>query len=226
MAQSDSLPSAGVPDRFGVSGAGGWRLGAIGGVVGPAAFIGAWVVGSATTAGYSPVDDAISRLAAIGASTEPLMTAGFVVFGIGVPIYATALRRALGGLACWTAAVTGLATIGVAALPLDRSSAVDTWHGAAAGIAYLTLAATPLLARRPLRQRGRRRSAALSGLVAAATATSLALSLTGLPTGLFQRIGLTTGHLWIMGSATAILLARPGQSRTEGPGPAAAATGS
>jgi hypothetical protein len=139
------------------------------------------------------------------------MTAGFFVFGIGVPIYATALRQALGGLASVTAAVTGLATIGIAALPLERSTAVDTWHGAAAAVAYLTLAATPLLARRPLRERGHRRLAALSGLVGAVTATSLALSLTGLPTGLFQRIGLTTGDLWIMASATMIIVRRPAQ---------------
>lgn len=184
-------------------------MAALGGVLGPAAFVGAWVGGSATKAGYSPVDDAISRLAAVGASTRPLMTAGFVAFGIGVPLYATALRRALGGLAGVTAAATGLATLGVAALPLERSATVDTWHGAVAGVAYLTLAATPLLARRALRTRGQRRLAATSGLVAVVTTTSLALSLTGLPTGLFQRIGLTTGHLWIMGSATAILLTRP-----------------
>ena len=191
--------------------AGGWRLAAVGGVVGPAAFIGAWVVGSATKVRYSPVDDAISRLAAVGASTKPLMTSGFVVFGIGVPIYATALRRALGGLASVTAAVTGLATIGIAALPLERSAAVDKWHGAAAGIAYLTLAATPLLAGRTLRERGHRRLAALSGLVGVVTATSLVSSLTGLPTGLFQRIGLTAGDLWIMVSATTIIVRRPGQ---------------
>ena len=223
MGPFDSSASAGPPDKFELSAAGGWRLAAVGGVVGPAAFIGAWVVGSATKAGYSPVDEAISQLAAIGASTRPAMTGGFVVFGIGVAFYATSLRRALGGLAWVTAAATGLATIGVAALPLERSAAVDTWHGAAAGLAYLTLAATPLLARRPLRERSHRRLTALSGLVAVVTATSLALSLTGLPTGLFQRIGLTSGHLWIIGSATAILRARPARSPTESPAPTAAA---
>ena len=195
----------------------GWKLAAVGGVVGPAAFIGAWVVGSATKAGYSPIDDAISRLAAVGASTKPLMTAGFLVFGIGVPIYATALRRALGGLAAVAAAATGLATIGIAALPLERSAAVDTWHGAAAGIAYVTLAATPLLAGRTLRGRGHRRLAALSGLVGVVTATSLALSLTELPTGLFQRIGLTAGDLWIMVSAVAIIVRRPGRVSSRRP---------
>lgn len=211
VASSDSSAGAGVPDGSGVSAVGGWRLAAVGGVVGPAAFIGAWIVGSAAKPNYSAVDDAISRLAAVDADTKPLMTAGFLVFGIGVSIYATALRRALGRLAGLTAAAIGLATIGLAALPLDRSAAVDTWHGAAAGIAYLTLAGTPMLARRPLRERGHRRLAALSGLIAIVTATSLALSLTGLPTGLFQRIGLTAGDLWIMGSAAAIMLDRQDQ---------------
>lgn len=195
-----------------MSALGGWRQwAAVGGVIGPAAFIGAWIVGSATKSGYSAVDDAISRLAAVDAGTKPLMTAGFLAFGIGVPIYATALRRVVGLSASVAAATTGLATIGLAALPLGRSAAVDTWHGAVAGAAYLTLAGTPLLARRSLRERGHRRLAALSGLVAVVTATSLALSLTALPTGLFQRIGLTAGDLWIMGSAAAILLARQGQ---------------
>ncbi len=181
-------------------------MAAVGGVVGPAAFVAAWVVGSATKVDYSVVDDAISRLAAVDAGTKPLMTAGFLAFGIGVPIYATALRRALGGLAGAAAAATGLATIALAAVPLDRSRTVDNWHGAVAGVAYLALAGTPLLARGPLRERGHRRMAALSGLAAVVTATSLALSLTGLPTGLFQRIGLTAGDLWIMGSAAAIML--------------------
>ena len=207
MVPSDSSASAGVPVACGVSAAGGWKLAAVGGIVGPGAFIGAWVVGSATKAGYSPVDDAISRLAAVGASTKPLMTAGFVTFGLGVPVYAVALRRALGGLAWATAAATGLATIGIAALPLERSAAVDAWHGVAAGVAYVTLAATPLLGCRSLRERGCRRLAALSGLVGVVTAMSLALSLTGLPTGLLQRIGLTTGDVWIMATAIAVIVA-------------------
>ena len=44
-----------------------------------------------------------------------------------------------------TAVATGVATLAVAALPLDRSASVDTWHGVAATIGYVTLAATPVL---------------------------------------------------------------------------------
>ena len=61
------------------------RLLGLGGAIGPAAFISAWVIGGATKDGYSPVHDAISRLAAIGSSARPLMTAGFVAFGLAVP---------------------------------------------------------------------------------------------------------------------------------------------
>lgn len=200
-----------------------WRIAEVGGILGPAAFIGAWVVGSATETGYSPVDDAISRLAAMGASSRPLMTAGFLAFGVGVSTYGVGLRRALGGPAGVTATATGLATVAVAALPLERSVAVDRWHGAAAAIAYVTLAATPVLARRRLLERGHRRLGATSGPVALATATALAASLTT-PTGLFQRIGLTTGHLWIMASAST-MLGRPARTPRDGTGsPTAAAS--
>jgi len=180
------------------------RLAALGGVVGPAAFVGAWAVGSAVATNYSLLDDPISRLAAVGADTRPLMTTGFVVFGVGVPVFASALRRAIGGIAWTTVAATGIATIAIAAIPLDHSPAADTWHGVAATIGYVTLAATPLLAVRPLLERGRPGLARLGVICAAVSGTSLLLSTTRLPTGLFQRIGVTAGHAWIVASAVAI----------------------
>ena len=66
-----------------------WRVAAaLGGVVGPAAFIGAWSIGAAVTnREYSSIDDAISRLAAVGADTRALMTAGFITFGVALPVY-------------------------------------------------------------------------------------------------------------------------------------------
>lgn len=129
------------------------------------------------------------------------MTVGFVAFGVGVPLYAMASRVLIGGLGWITAAATGVATLAVAALPLDRSSAVDTWHGIAATTAYVTLAATPILSARRLSDRGCRRLARLGVVCAFVTASALALSATGLPTGLFQRIGLTAGDIWIIAAA-------------------------
>ena len=58
-----------------------------------------------------------------------------------------------GGLGLGHAAMTGVATLAVAAAPLDHSDAIDTLHGACATFGYVTLAATPLLAARPLEQR-------------------------------------------------------------------------
>lgn len=184
----------------------GQRLAALGGLVGPAGFITAWVVSGALTDGYAAVDDAISRLAAVDAPTRMLMTGGFVVFGVGVLGYASALRHGLAGWSWAAAATSAIATLGVAASPLDRSAALDTAHGVFAGIGYVALAATPLLAIAPLRRAGRSSWARAATGATAVAATCLALTLTGARQGLFQRIGLGAGDLWIM--ATAVALAR------------------
>lgn len=181
------------------------RTAALGGVVGPAGFIGAWVIGAATTsAPYSSIDDAISRLAAVGSDTRWLMTAGFVTFGVSLPAYAWALRSAIPGRAWLTAAATGLATLAVAATPLDRSDTVDRLHSIFAGVGYLTLAATPLLAASPLRAIGHPRLARFGIAAGLTSAAALALTTTSFPTGLFQRVGLTVSDAWIIASALAI----------------------
>jgi hypothetical membrane protein len=176
---------------------------ALGGVIGPAAFVGAWVTGGAATAGYSPVADAISRLAARGAATQPLMTAGFVAFGLAVPAYAAALRRAVPGRAWVAAAATGIATLGVAGVPLETGR--DALHDACAVTGYATLAAVPLLASRPLAAVGRRRAARASIATGALSSVCLLLSLAGPAHGLFQRAGLTIGDAWLVTSAVAII---------------------
>ncbi len=178
---------------------------ALGGVVGPVAFAAAWAAGAVLSDNLSPVHDAISRLAAIGANTRPLMSAGFVAFGLAVPVYAVALRQVVPGPAWITATVTGLATLGVALAPLDHSSAVDSLHAALAVLGYVTLAATPLLAYRPLMRGGHRRLARTAVIVGAVSGTALVLSLGGSWSGLFQRIGLTAGDVWLVASAVAIL---------------------
>ena len=179
---------------------------AVGGVVGPVAFIGAWLLGATTTSvDYSMVDDAISRLAAVGADTRSLMTTGFITFGVALPAFAAAHRRSIGGWGWVPATLTGLATLAVAATPLDRSSLVDTLHGVFATAGYVTLVAVPLASFVPLRSAGHDRIA-FTGLLAAAVSTmSLGLSSTGLPTGFFQRLGLTSTDLWII--AVALLMA-------------------
>ena len=181
------------------------RRAAIGGIVGPVAFVGAWLTLGATTDQYSPVDDAISRLAAVHASTRPAMTAAFVVFGLGMAAYAWALRPALTGASWIAALVSGIATLGVAAFPLDHSDAVDRLHGVCAGTGYVALAGAALLAVAPLTVAGRigwARCAAITGTIAG---IALALTLLGPHEGFFQRLGLTAGDVWIVASAIAVL---------------------
>ncbi len=185
------------------------RAAALGGIVGPTAFVGAWITGAAvTTRDYSAVHDAISRLAAIGNNSRSLMTAGFVGFGIGLPVYAVALRSAVGGKAWVAAVVTGAATLAVAALPLDRTAMIDTLHGLAAGVGYLSLAAIPLLAATSLARMDHRMLAGLGVVAGGVSTVSLLLTATSLPTGLFQRIGLTSTDVWVMLSAAAMVAGR------------------
>jgi hypothetical membrane protein len=184
------------------------RRWAWGGIAGPAAFVGAWTLGGALRHGYSPTEDAISRLAEVGASTRPLMTLGLVAFGVGVPAYAVALRHRLDGGAWLAATATGLATLCVAALPLGISSSGDLLHGAAATAGYATLAAVPLLAVRPLRASGQGAAAAISAAAGSVSALSLAATTLGTRHGLWQRAGLSIGDAWLVASAVAILVAR------------------
>jgi Protein of unknown function (DUF998) len=186
------------------------RRAALGGVVGPVTFLGAWVVGGAvTTAHYSPIHDPISRLAAIGTDTRGWMSAGLVGFGLGVPLYGVALRAAVSGRAWMGAVATGLATLGVAAAPLGRSATGDTVHGVFALAGYLSLASTPLLAAPSLVRKGQRTLASVGVASCGVTALALVLAATTTQRGLFQRIGLTSTHLWIVASALIILGSRP-----------------
>lgn len=183
----------------------GQRLLAAGGVVGPAAFAAGWVVLGATTSGYSPVNDAISELAAMPGATGRAMAAAFVVYGAGVSLYGVALRRALPGPAWMAGAVAGLATVGAAAFPLGSD---DPAHAVFAGIGYAGLAALPILAAAPLAASGRTAEARLSVATGVLSTALLLASLVGPAHGLLQRVGLTAGHLWIAASAVALLRGR------------------
>ena len=194
---------------------GGHRRLAAFGVAGPSAFVAAWAVGGLAATDYSAVDDAISRLAAVGAPTQTLMTAGFVTFGVAVPLYGLALRDAVPGPAWMSAVATGLATLGVAATPLDTSSRLDLLHGAFASTGYATLAAVPLLSAGPLRRAGAGRAATASLVAGVVSGVCLVATLAGPRHGLFQRLGLTAGDVWLACSAVWLLRRRSGGSRAQ-----------
>jgi hypothetical membrane protein len=174
----------------------------LGGVLGPLAFIAAWVGAGFAATDYSPVTDPISELAEVGAPTQAWMTAGFIVFGVGVAAFGVALRTVLPGLAGAAAIATGVCTLGVAAFPLGWN---DSAHGAFAGAGYATLALTPAFAALRLRIDGQRRWALWSLAASVVIAAALVLSVVWTRHGLWQRIGLTTGDLWIIACATTVL---------------------
>lgn len=170
---------------------------ALAGVVGPAAFIAAWGILGAGASNYSAVHDPISRLAASGAPTRAAMTAGLLALGTGLIPFAIALRDEVPGPAWAFAAGTGVSALGVAAAPLG-SPLSDDIHGVVATLGYATLAATPIAASVAMGGQDRRHWARIS--MAAGTVCGLCLLATiAVPArGLFQRVGLTAGHLWIM----------------------------
>jgi hypothetical protein len=157
------------------------------------AFAAAWIATSATTPDYSPVRDTISRLAATDAPHRGWMTAGFVVYGLGVTAFAVGdLRRSAPGPAWLVTAAAGVATVGVALTPLGPGES-DAAHWALAGAGYVGVALAPLLAV------PRSRWALAAGGVA--VACLVASTAAGDASGLFQRAGLTAAHAWIVASA-------------------------
>lgn len=189
-----------------------------GGVVGPGMFLFSWIVSALRTDGYSVVEDAISRLAAVDAPTRWLMSAGFVGFTVGVAMYAFGMRSALDGPAWIAALVASIATLGVAVFPLDHSGAVDLLHGAAAFTGYIALSALPLCAAPALARRGHLGAARLSRISGTISAMALAATLLGPAHGLFQRIGITVGDLWIAISALKLITRTPVPPSTQSAG--------
>ena len=176
---------------------------ALGGVVGPVAFVTAWAVCGARTDGYDPVDQAISQLASVHAPARAGMTAGLLAFAVGVVGFGLALRRVLPGPAWLSAVLTGVATLGVAALPLDGPAGDDV-HGAFAVAGYATLASAPLLAAGPFAERGLTTGARVSVVCGVVSAACLTATTIDPVSGLAQRAGLTAGDAWIVVTALAV----------------------
>jgi hypothetical membrane protein len=188
------------------------RAGAVCGIAGPVAFVSAWLVGGLLTDGYDPVEQAISQLARQGASTQPLMTAGLVAFGVLLPVWALPLGRELRSGAVRAAVVTaGVTTLAVAALPLTREpgGTQDLLHAVAAGTGYVAMALTPLLAVGALRRQGRTGVAAASAAVGLVSAGCLVGTVL-LPdvSGGLQRLGLGVVDAWHVVAACAVLRRR------------------
>lgn len=167
--------------------------------VAPIAMIGGWsLAGLRQPAGYSPIGQSISALAAHGATDRWIMTAGLALVGgchlvtaVGLPEVGVPGRALL--------ATGGAATLAVAALPQPASG-----HIVAAGIAFVSLALWPLPARIP----GRRAGLAVSALMSAMVGWLGVALVAGHLLGLSERILAGAESAWPL--AVALLLVRRG----------------
>ncbi|MDQ6798633.1 MAG: hypothetical protein M3011_11570, partial [Actinomycetota bacterium] len=91
-------------------------------------------------------------------------------------------------------------------------------HNALAGVGYLALVATPLLAARPLAEVGHHRAAVASLVAAGAAGVCLVATLVGPAHGLYQRVGLTIVDAWLMASALVLIGRTRGLPRSGAPG--------
>lgn len=179
------------------------------GVVGPLVFVADWAVLGALRSHYSPINDAISRLAETAAPTRAAMTAGFIMYGAGLVAYAGSQRSDLP----WTTRVllagTGLTTFGVAAFSLNAIGKGNA-HAVFAGIGYATLAAAPLAAARAWVEDPAHRSWVRASTVTGVVTAAFLIASTFAPAhGLLQRIGLTAGDAWVVATAVRALKSPP-----------------
>lgn len=161
-----------------------WAL--IPAVAAPVALIGGWTLAAALRPDrFDPVRQTISALAGRGEPNRWIMTTALVVVGVSHLGTAVALRPA-GPVGRVVLAAGGVATIGVAVLPLPQvvaglqqvasareSDAASAAHAAVAGVAFVALALWPALAWR------RRAPAPVLTARSAAAAAAVLLGLVG-----------------------------------------------
>jgi hypothetical membrane protein len=194
--------------------------GAAGGVAGPAAFTGAWIISSLRQRGLPAARPQISGLASMTARDPWIMIAGFALLGCGAIVFGAALRAGLGRRAAGPAPVlieiAGVLAIGAGLLRRDHvllTPGPESWHNHAhdfvsAG-AYVLLIAAPVLLARRLRRDPFWRPLALP-LTAAAVISAVLLvafyAMHGSWDGTLQRIAVSVPLAAI--AATAIRLAQ------------------
>ena len=151
------------------------RAAAAAGIAGPAAFTGAWIVGSLRQTGHPAADIQLSGLAAADARDPWIMLAGFLVLGGCTVAFGGALHDALGGggrafggggagLAPRLIQGAGLLTIAAGLLRRDHmllTSGSVSWHNHAHDVVSAVIYADLVLAQVLLAVRFGRDSALL-----------------------------------------------------------------
>ena len=180
------------------------RVAVISATVAAVALIGGWTWAAELQNGFDPAVESISALAATGTPHRWVMTSALVVTGLGHLVTAWALGEARdAGRAVLAAG--GLATLGVAAVPLPARGQSSTAHLLVATASFALLAIWPWLAARddasPVLSRRVARPAA--GVLALAVA-SLAVGLDGGAFGLHERVVAAMTVLWPLVTALGV----------------------
>ncbi len=159
--------------------AGSARLAPLSATVAAVALIGGWTFAARMQpAGFDSTRDSISALAAVGTPHRAVMTTALLVTGLAHIVTAWALGPAARAWGRRLLALAGVATLGVAAVPLPERGQLSVAHLVVAGSAFVLLALWPWFAARPdgappLRPRVARTATAI-----------LAVAVAGLPVGL------------------------------------------
>jgi Protein of unknown function (DUF998) len=195
----------------------------VAGIVGPAAFTGAWIAGSLRQTGHPAAEIQISGLAAPDARDPWLMVAGFVVLGGCTVVFGTALRAVVSGsLVPRLIQGAGLLTIAAGLLRRDRMLLAPgsvSWHNhahdAISAVIYVDLVvAQVLLAERFGRDpqwRPWRPWVLASGLVTGSVLVTFAADTSAPGAGVLQRVAVTT-PLAVIAAISARLLRTPAAS--------------
>lgn len=191
-----------------------FRARALAGIVGPAAFTAAWVVGTIRQHGrdgYTVQVEQISGLAAPDAREPALMVAGFLAYGGCTLVYASALEDALGGpeRSGWGPRLVRLAGLGVLGAGLlrrdqmllldldggEHQSRRNDLHDAASAVAFTAMFFAPVALARRLRADERTRALAAASLVATSTAAAVLVvfqaKVAPRVNGILQRVAVT-----------------------------------
>lgn len=137
------------------------------------------------------------------------MNAGFLIYSAGVAAAAFGLRALIGAPSAVALGINAAATLGVWSTPLGESIQIDRWHLAFAASGYAALVLAAGLASVRFRRQQKARQALIALAVGVVTATSLLAVLAGTWNGLFQRIGLSTSDIWLIGLAASTLKPPP-----------------
>lgn len=183
---------------------------ALAGIVGPAAFAAATIVGAPFNDGYSHRNSFISELAAEGSSARVLMTIGFFALGLCALIFAWSVRvlRPAAGVLALVIALSGAGTLMAGTFSCDEGcpakgqmSTHQELHNVSSIITFSAWIIAPLLAAWQLRGTRFARISMVLGVVELA----IALSLQSFsdrqpddPVGLLQRAILLAVGAWFV----------------------------